>query len=529
MSTKVEISKRLVLINSASSVATQLINISVLVWLHQYLLGRISPEEYSILPVVMAVMVFVPLLTVILTSGLGRYIVEAYAKGDERRVTQIVSTMFPLLLGAGVLVLALGWTFAWHVGRILTIAPGRLWDARIMMTLLIFSAAIRIPLAPFGVGMYVRQKFVLSNCIRLCIQLLRIALLFVLLLGISTRVLWVVVASVSANLCSLPVTLTISCRLVPALRFRICEIRWKLVRELVTFGTWSFLGGLAYRIRQSADPIILNKLAGAIDVTCFHIGSLCQRQIETGLDTVLGPVGPPLTAMHAKGNKDQLRNAYLRIGRYALWLVLALAVPLMIYARELITLYVGEKYIDATTVLILLLALYPLRLGNLMLWKLAHAKAQMGPATWRAILNQSVNLGLTIYLVGWLNMGAIGAALSSMVVGAMSLVLLTCPLGLRMANVKFIRWVEETLCPGWLPSVAGGAVWVLLRILVYPQSWLSLGGCFACGLLCYVVVLFVFCLQPQDREDLRKVMAVACSCFPWDKRRTEKVNRPYNS
>ena len=97
MSTQVEISKKLVLINSASSLVTRVLNISVLIWLQQYLLKRITPEEYSLLPVIYSVMMFAPLITTILTGGLGRYIVVAYAKHDDNRVTQIVSTMFPIL------------------------------------------------------------------------------------------------------------------------------------------------------------------------------------------------------------------------------------------------------------------------------------------------------------------------------------------------------------------------------------------------------------------------------------------------
>lgn len=98
---KVEISKQLVLVNAASSVVVRVVNISVLVWLQQYLLKRISAEKYALYPVLGAAIVFLPLLMGVLTSGLGRYIVEAYAKGDERGVTQIVSTMF-LLTSVGI-------------------------------------------------------------------------------------------------------------------------------------------------------------------------------------------------------------------------------------------------------------------------------------------------------------------------------------------------------------------------------------------------------------------------------------------
>jgi O-antigen/teichoic acid export membrane protein len=513
MSAKVEISKRLVLINSASSVVSHLIRISVLVWLQQYLLRRISPEEYSLYPVLMSVMMFAPLFTAVLTAGLGRYIVEAYAKGDEQRVTQIVSTMFPLVLGAGLLMLAAGWVFAWYVGDILTVAPPYLSDARIMMALLVFSLALRLPTAPFLVGLYVRQRFVLLNAIRVARELLRIAILFALLFGVSTRVLWVVVAAVSADIVGLWVTLVISRRLVPSLRFRRGEVRWRLARSLTSFGGWSFLANVADTIRTNADAIILNKLGTPLDVTCFYLGSLPYRQIQQGSYTVTAPLEPALTAMHATGAKERLRNAYLRGGRYGLWVSLFLAVPLMVYRRELITLYVGEQYIAAATVMLLLLSGFPLGYGNVMMPKIAPAMAQIRPWALRAALTHGANLGLTFYFVGALHMGAVGSAAATLTVGIIAQPLLNWPLGRRLVGASFSSWLRESVWPGFLPALAGAATWLGLDVLVRPGSWLALGACAAAGWVVYATVLVLFALQAPEREALATMIARARLLF----------------
>ena len=60
MSAGIQISKRLVMVNSASSILAKMINVSVLVWLHQYLLSRISPEEYSLYAVLVSIVVLLP-------------------------------------------------------------------------------------------------------------------------------------------------------------------------------------------------------------------------------------------------------------------------------------------------------------------------------------------------------------------------------------------------------------------------------------------------------------------------------------
>ncbi len=508
MSTKVRISKRLVLINSASSIAERVVNITIVVWLNQYLLRRISTEEYSLYPLIMAVMVFMPLLTTILTSGIGRYIVEAYAVGDEHRVTQIVSTMLPLLVAAGAAVLVLGGSLAWYVDRVLDVAAHRIWDARIMLGLLVSAAAIQLPLAPLGVGLYVQQRFVLTNIINVSMSFLRILLLLAFLFGVSTRVLWVVVASVVAQFCGLIVRVVISRRLVPAVRFRLSAIRWSLARTLTSFGVWNFILSAADAIRTSADVIILNKLAMPLDVANFHLGSLALRNIQSGSYIVRAPLQPSLTAMYSTGQGQRLAGAYLRGGRYALWVSLFMALPLMIYRNEVIRLYAGEKYLAAGTVMaLLLLATFPIGYGNVMLSHLAIAKARLRTWALCACAMQSGNLALTLYFVGVAHMGARGSALATFIVGALGHPFLLCPLGLRLAGVHWRAWLRETLLPGFLPGLAGAAAWLSLQMLLHPSSWASLGGCVGCGWLVYLGGLFVFALRPIDKVELSRVVA----------------------
>jgi len=504
----VEISKRTVLINSASSVATQVLHFSVLVWLQQFLLRRITPEEYALYPVVTSVMVFSPLLTVFLTSGLGRFVVVAHSKEDDRQVTQIVTTMFPILSGAGFLVLGLGWWFAWNVGSVLTIPPEYIWDARIMLAALMFTSAIRLPLAPFSVGLYVQQKFVLQNVIQIAVALFRISLIFFFLFCISTRVIWVVVASVCSDVIGLVIELAISRRLVPSLRFRPGEFRSGIAKDLVSFGGWNFVGDMAGSIRDNADPIILNKLSTPLDVTCFYLGSQISRVISTLTGQAMQVVSPALTAMYARGNKEQVANTYLRGSRYGLWMILFFSIPAMIYRREVITLYVGEKYMSAAMVMLLLMARFPFsRANTIMMTMLAEAAGKVRTINLFSMLLHTINILLTLYLVGVLNMGAVGSALPSFLVVAIGQPILYYPLGWKMAGVSPKRWLRETLVPGLLPGLVGCVAWYGLREFSSPHSWLMLAAWTACGCACYMGVLLGFCLSPNDRTDLIDVVS----------------------
>lgn len=512
MATGVPISKRLLLINSASSVAAKLISASFVVWLQQFLLRRISAEEYSLLPVLSSAVVFLPLLTTVFSAGIGRYVTEAYARGDERRVTQIVSTMFPFHLAAALAIGAVGGTLAWHVDRVLTIAPERVSEARIMLGLMVLSLVSSVAVAPFSVGLFVRQKFTWSSAISLAQEFLRIGLIFALLFGVSISIVWVVVASVSANLCGLVVTQVASRRLLPALKFRLSEMRWSLARTLMSFGGWTILAQLGEMIRTSADPIILNKFSTSVNVNSFYIGSLPLGYIQGLSCTIQEPLLPQMTAMHAADARDRLQSAYLRIGRYALWGSMLLVVPLMVFSREIILLYVGDTYADAAIVMVLLLAGFPVAYGHVMLGHVAKAMAQVRSWTLATAGAHLVNLALTLYLVGVLGMGAVGSALGTFFSVTLLWVVFNGPLGLRLAGLGWGRWFRETLVPGFVPAVASAVVCLTLKFTVAPATWLALGLCAAAAMACFAGVM-ALCMQPVDKYDLRQAMAKVFSGF----------------
>ncbi len=84
---RVPISKRLVAINSVSSILAKLVNVAVLLWTYQYLISRVPVEEFATYSVVLAITTILSVFFTIFTSALSRFVVEAYAKGDRSRVT----------------------------------------------------------------------------------------------------------------------------------------------------------------------------------------------------------------------------------------------------------------------------------------------------------------------------------------------------------------------------------------------------------------------------------------------------------
>ena len=93
-----------------------------------------------------------------------------------------------------------------------------MWEAQIMLSILLFLYIIGLVTAPFCVGVFVRQQNYLYNIIILVAEGVKLAILFSLLFGVSTRVLWLVVAQAAASLIEKFLLLRASLKLMPTLK-----------------------------------------------------------------------------------------------------------------------------------------------------------------------------------------------------------------------------------------------------------------------------------------------------------------------
>jgi len=505
MQGKVKISKKLVAINSASSLIALGLNILVLVWLQQYLLSRISTEEYSLLPVLYSIMMFTPLITVTLTSALGRYTTAAYAEGDDLKVTRIVSTMTPILAAGGVLVAVLGTALSLNIDQVLTIAPQYVAEAKLMFLLLMLFLALKLLMAPYVIGLEMTQRYLALNMVMTGGQFFRIGMILTLLTGVSVKVLWIIVATVVADTCVQLVLFLMSRRAVTALRFRFDIIDFSLARQLLSFGGWSTLTAIALSIRSSADAIILNKLGTPIGVTCYYLGALPLQYINRASSTALNPLNPVLIAMHTGGQNERLGRIFLKGGRWALWFTLAVSVPLMVYSTEIMTLYVGDTYNTAGAVMLMILITYPLEQSVRMLFPLAEASANVRKLSLSLFAMSIFNLSLTLVLVGWFELDAIGSALGTAVSMLVFYPLLLWPLALKIAKVTWRSWITQTLMPGLIPAVVCSLFLVSVTLVIELDDWLSLFAACVGGGLVYVVTLIVFAMDHDERADLRRL------------------------
>ncbi|SFK20744.1 lipopolysaccharide biosynthesis protein [Methylophaga sulfidovorans] len=504
----IEISKKIILINSLSSAISLLLSMSVLVWLQQYLLKHISASEYSLIPIVLSAMAFAPLMTTVLTGGLSRFVTVAYAKNDLEQINTICSTMFPILFLAGIVFLIVGWWIAWNIDTFLVIAPQYLLDAKIMLALMVFSTAVRLPLTVFLSGFMVRQKLVWQDLIDITCNLFRIALLFCLLFGLSAKALWVTVALVCSELLNLAISTPISLKLLPAQKVSFRKFKKTLAKEITAFGSWWFVGSLADVIKKAMDPLILNRFSTAFEVTVFYVSDLVPRTMIQILMPISKPFFPILAGMVATQDNVRLRNTYTRTARYHTWIVLMIAVPVVCFSTELMHLYLNGQYDKAGGVMAILMGVTIMNALNALGAAVALASGDMRGLSLRVIFIQITNLLLTFLFVVRYEQGAYGSAYASIIAVVILDVTLKWPFCRRLAHTPFIYWFKECLIPTFIPALPALLFCLFVKSEYDIDSWVKLISVSALSAFVYIVFIVKFGLRTQDKMDLMRMSQI---------------------
>ena len=500
------ISKSLVVINSASSVIAKLLTLTVLLWAYHYLLKRIPPEEFAVLPVVMSIMVLAPLFFTSFSGGVERYIILAYAKGDFEEVKRIISSIVPMLAGAAVVFLIGSFFFVLNVEHVLNIAPQMVSETRLMLSLLCASFTAEMVLLPFTTGYHVLQRYVELNLLSILRDMLRITLLLVFLLTIGPKVVWVVVATVIADVLYVAVTVVRSRHMMPELRFVGRLFDMSKARELISFGMWTTLGSLGGAFSAQAATLLTNQFGTAVDVTSYYIGLMLYRNINNTCLFARRPLEPVVTAMYSLGDTVRLRSTVMRGGRYALWATLAVAFPLIAYRAEFVLLYSGNAYAAAPLVILLFMLILPFNQPMALLRPVVMAMGKVRVFYVSFVLYQVTGFALMTFLLVYERMGAIGVAMGNTANMILWQVLFWWPMCWRYIGSSRASFIREVFIRGCLPAIVGLAVCLGLRTIGAPQSWLTFGLYSATGGLGYLIVLVAFCLTEQDRRDMQSLV-----------------------
>lgn len=336
--------EKLVLVkNAVANVVRGCAAASVAIALPPFLTRLMSPDAYGAWSLVLQLSAFVGYLDFGIQTAVGRFFAHAAERGDSDRRDRIISTSMAALTAACLLGIAGTIGLAFSMPHVFHQVPASILSGSRWALLIVgFSLAVGLPFSVFN-GIFVGlQRFEVPAVVIGFSRIVNAVLLvFVAKNGAGLMQMGATVATI--NMVSYGLQYVFYRKLAPRVQFSARLVTRKTGRELFSYcgslTIWSFAMLLVNGLDMS--------LVGYFDFqkTAFYSVAAGLVVFLAGLQNALFNAMIPSTAvLQARGNASELGRVMITATRYGTFALLLIGLPLVLFAKSILTTWVGLEY-----------------------------------------------------------------------------------------------------------------------------------------------------------------------------------------
>ncbi len=319
------------------------------------LIRHLGVDRFGVLTLAWMVVGYFSLFDFGIGRALTKMVAEHLDDEDETDLRGLVWTgliLMTLFGGLGTLVLAP--SSPWLVTSVLKIPPHLQGECQQVFTVLAFCIPVVVSTAGLRGVLEAKQRFAHINAVRINLGFLTF-LGPLLVLPFSTNLLPIVVLLATGRLAAWLVYLLLCLKTLPVLRTSL-DFRSEFVAPILRFGGWLTVSNVISPVMEYLDRFLIGAIISVSAVTFY----VTPFEVVTRLLIIPGAVVAVMFPAFSTSFAESKRRTARLFARSVTWIhivVFPLALILTTMARELLQLWVGEQFAEASTFVLQCLAL----------------------------------------------------------------------------------------------------------------------------------------------------------------------------
>lgn len=425
-----------------------------------------------------------------------KFAAEYRARRDSTGLNQIVSTLFFLFAGIGLLAFVIGALLAFNLEQFFNVTPEQAGTGRQVLLIISAYVALGFPASVFGGVVNGFQRHYLNGFVSIATSLI-VAAVNVAVLVAGYGLVELVAATTTIRALSYIGYAMTAYRAYPGLRIRLSNVRLARIREVTGFSAFILLIDLANKMNYSTDTLVIGAFMSTAAIAIWAVGQRLIEAAQMMTGSLNGVLFPIIVDTATLGQAERLRQLFLEGTRISLAMVIPIATGLCLLAEPLVAAWVGRDFAGSVPVIYILAITVVIRVGNSTATTLLKGA---GHHRLLAISNLSMalaNLAISIVLVR--RMGLVGVAFGTLIaLGTVSIFVLF-PAACRRVQLTVREAIAAAVWPPLWPAIVMAAFLALTRNLVSVNIAAIALQAIIAGLL-YLVVFLVLAISSEERQ-----------------------------
>lgn len=474
-------------------------NIIISIVIIPIILKLVGQEEYGLYSLVYSIMGYFSVLDFGFGNAMIRYVSKYKAeKKDDRSINSMFFIIYCII---GIITLLVGSIIYVNLENIFgsSLSDVELQKANIMMIIFLVGTAISFPLSVFDSYVLANEKFIFLKIVNLMrILLYPIMIIPLLLLGYKSITMVVVYTLLNLTMHIFYAIYSLT-KLKMKITFNIKKIDFSIFKEVIIYSFFVFLNIIVDTVFNNTDQVILGIVSGTVAVSIYSVANQIKNANNAFSTAISGLFLPKITKLLANNEKSEVNNIFISVSKIQLYIMLLILSGFFIFGRAFISLWVGNEYMDAyyITLLLIGISIIPLtqNLGISVIQAMNKHKFRSVVYIFIALLNVAVSIPLAKMY------GGIGAALGS----ALANLLGQC----ITMNIYYYK-VAKLDIPTYWKNFIKVSFPVLVFALIIVQgvhhlqfSWIKLIAYIGIYVIIYLIYIFIFHLSKEEKIYLK--------------------------
>ncbi|MCK5160937.1 MAG: oligosaccharide flippase family protein [Candidatus Aureabacteria bacterium] len=437
--------------------------------------------------------------------ALGRYVGFYLVQDKHEESNAYIASGEVILFGIIAIASAIGFIIWVFFTRLFTVPVEFAQGMRVLFILLIVSYLLRFRFTPAWAVIYSKQRFDLVNIYIGFRNLTRFFLCF-LIYGLFPPKLyyygWIYLAAVMVEQVLI---LRGAKKLFPNLKIRIKDASFAKIKELFYFMSAQTVGSLGQMLYARTDMILINRFFGPSFNSIYSISLKFVSILKRLISRSFWGVAPTFTELVSKKDFKRVGRIYSSLTKASALISIPACILLGFYGKELVFLWVGEKFKDAIVPMYIhIIGLLPglvFACSGGVLLAFCKIKIPSLVTLFCAILNVILSILFALHF----KMGLAGFALGSLAATFFQTLGFIPYYTCRIAGIPYLKfYINSFIKPLILCGVFGLSLYYLKFIIEIPFLIVA-SAIFICGIL-YFILAYIFIFSAHEKSLTQKTI-----------------------